>query len=373
MNLTFWLILMAAFIGQTVFLFISLIVRPLEKRLSNTLLMTLLFIVFCILVSNSITASYLFKEIMFPAKVTRGMVLLIGPIIYCYVKAATDHTFKIKWVHIFHLLPYLMILAVNTWTTRNVSDEMFIGAVEELIAGKSKIQPISAFQFILYPIHIITYTLLSYLQLKKADNFLQKNLTIPIKDRINWLRIILLILILNAIVFIGIATYTLITGTYGIQGNIFYTITVSLFVYAISYQAIHNNQLLAPGFDVKYKTYQLSKEQKDEITIHLYRLLEEKIYEDPELSLSGLSQKIGTQPHILSRVINEDLNKTFTELLNEYRINIIKKKMQNGEHETYSIMGIASKNGFKSKSAFNTAFKKYTGLTPLQYIDQLKL
>lgn len=363
---------MAAFIGQTIFLFISLISRPLENKIANILLMTLLFIVFCILVSNSITASYLFREIMFPAKMTRGMILLIGPIIYCYVKAATDHSFKIRWIHFFHLIPYLLVLAFNTWTTRNVSDELFIGAVEELILGRSKIQPASAFQFVLYPIHMIAYSLLAYLHLKKTDHFFQSNLSIPIKDRINWLRIILLILILNAIVFIGIATYTLITGTYGIQGNIVYTITVSSFVYIISYQAIHNNQLLAPGFDTKYKTYHLSKEQREEITSQLYQLLDEKVYEDPELSLSLLSQKIGTQAHLLSRIINEDLHKTFTELLHEYRINAIKESIAKGELETYSILGIAHKNGFKSKSAFNTAFKKYTGLTPLQYIDHLK-
>jgi len=372
MNLTIWLILMAAFIGQTIFLLVSLIAKPLENPLSNKLLIILLFIIFCILVSNSITASYLFRELMFPAKVTRGMILLIGPVIYCYGKSAIDHTFKIKWVHIFHLSPYLLILGINTWSNRNVSDALIIGAVEELIAGKSRLQPISVFQFALYPAHIITYTVLTYYNLQKIDAHILKSLTITINERINWLRILLFILILNAIVFIGIAAYTLTTGRYGIQGNIYYTIAISLFVYAVSYQAINNNKLLAPGFNVKYKSHNLSKEQKDEITRQLFCLLEEKIYKDPKLSLSDLSNKIGTQPHLLSRIINEQLNKTFTELLNEYRISAIKEQLQTAENETYSIMGIASKNGFKSKSAFHTAFKKYTGLTPVQYIESRK-
>ena len=48
------------------------------------------------------------------------------------------------------------------------------------------------------------------------------------------------------------------------------------------------------------------------------------------------------------------------------------RKTQSGEHQTYSIMGLANQTGFSSKSAFHAAFKKYTGLTPLQYIAAQK-
>ena len=37
------------------------------------------------------------------------------------------------------------------------------------------------------------------------------------------------------------------------------------------------------------------------------------------------------------------------------------------KYDHYSIVGIAEEAGFNSKSAFNTLFKKATGLTPSQF------
>ena len=101
---------------------------------------------------------------------------------------------------------------------------------------------------------------------------------------------------------------------------------------------------------------------------HLIKLMqEEKLYIDVELTLQNLAERLGISPGYLSRIINEKENKNFFEFINAYRIQEVKEKLVDEEYGHYSILGIALESGFKSKSTFNTVFKKLTGQTPSAY------
>jgi len=41
------------------------------------------------------------------------------------------------------------------------------------------------------------------------------------------------------------------------------------------------------------------------------------------------------------------------------------------KYQSYSIEGIATSVGFKTKSVFNISFKKFTGVTPSYYFEYL--
>lgn len=97
---------------------------------------------------------------------------------------------------------------------------------------------------------------------------------------------------------------------------------------------------------------------------------DEKLYTDVELTLQNLSERLGISPGYLSRIINEKENKNFFEFVNSYRIQDVKEKLVDEEYGHYSILGIALESGFKSKSTFNTVFKKLTGQTPSSYQKQ---
>lgn len=49
----------------------------------------------------------------------------------------------------------------------------------------------------------------------------------------------------------------------------------------------------------------------------------------------------------------------------------IKQRLDDGEAENFSILGIASDCGFNSKASFNRVFKKITGSTPSAYIKSI--
>jgi len=118
----------------------------------------------------------------------------------------------------------------------------------------------------------------------------------------------------------------------------------------------------------KYKFSTLSPEKKDEYLEKIMEVLEkEKIYREEKLTLGKLSEILSIPTHHLSQVINEKLQKNFNDLINTYRIEEAKKKLLESEKERTTILEIAYDVGFNSKSVFNQAFKKYTGMTPSRF------
>ena len=97
-----------------------------------------------------------------------------------------------------------------------------------------------------------------------------------------------------------------------------------------------------------------------------------RLYEDPELTLTTLAIKLKVQPHDLSRIINLGLEKTFNDFINEFRVRDIAGKMQDPANNQLTLLGIAYESGFNSKTTFNRVFKEMTGKTPVEYKNSLK-
>ncbi|MCF8229818.1 MAG: helix-turn-helix domain-containing protein [Bacteroidales bacterium] len=101
-------------------------------------------------------------------------------------------------------------------------------------------------------------------------------------------------------------------------------------------------------------------------------VIEEKTFLNPEIGLDILAKKLKTNSAYLSKAINQMHGSNFTNFINELRIREAQNLMRLPEYQHYSIEGFAKEVGFKSKSVFNTSFKKYTGLTPSYYIKFLQ-
>ena len=93
----------------------------------------------------------------------------------------------------------------------------------------------------------------------------------------------------------------------------------------------------------------------------------DKPFLDPALCLSDLASKLSIPPHHLSQVLNTCFNQNFFDFINSYRIKESKELLSIQAPIKKTILEIIYETGFNSKSVFNNAFKKYTGMTPSQF------
>ena len=95
----------------------------------------------------------------------------------------------------------------------------------------------------------------------------------------------------------------------------------------------------------------------------------EQLYLDANLSLPKLAKHIHTSPNYISQTLNETLATNFFDYVNHKRIVAAQKLLLESE---LTVLDIAMQVGFNSKSAFYSAFKKYSQLTPSQFKQQSK-
>ncbi|MCJ7682073.1 MAG: helix-turn-helix domain-containing protein [Candidatus Aminicenantes bacterium] len=100
----------------------------------------------------------------------------------------------------------------------------------------------------------------------------------------------------------------------------------------------------------------------------MLRLLDaEKIFKDPVLTLQSLAASLAVTPHQLSWLINEKYHKSFTRLVNDYRVNEVKNHIAEERNNHRSLLDIAFDCGFNTKASFNRVFKNHTGMTPSEF------
>ncbi len=112
----------------------------------------------------------------------------------------------------------------------------------------------------------------------------------------------------------------------------------------------------------------IDQQEKEELSNYdeLERLMTEKAYVDPQLTLKALAERMDLPPALLSKLIKNKYHKNFNGFINGYRIAHFIKAMQSSEGKV--VIGekyLAS--GFNSKATFNRAFKRVTGKTPREY------
>ena len=93
----------------------------------------------------------------------------------------------------------------------------------------------------------------------------------------------------------------------------------------------------------------------------------EQPYLDDRLTMPQLAARFDLSPNYLSQIINEQLHKNFFDFVNHYRIEKAKRRLVETLEGTSNVLTIAFAVGFNSKSAFYTAFKKHTQMTPSQF------
>ncbi|MBN1199633.1 MAG: tetratricopeptide repeat protein [Bacteroidales bacterium] len=95
----------------------------------------------------------------------------------------------------------------------------------------------------------------------------------------------------------------------------------------------------------------------------------QRFYRQPGITLERVAEQLNSNRTYLSGMINSHFQTNFSTLINRYRIMEARRLLINPVYRNYTIESIAKEVGFISKSVFNEAFKRETGLTP-SYFQQ---
>ncbi len=159
--------------------------------------------------------------------------------------------------------------------------------------------------------------------------------------------------------------------------NIFFNLIILLYIIYSGHHAMKQKTLLFLDTDINEPN---SNDEKDKIPSESHRVIFEKIkeellevienekpYLDQNLNIFTLAKRLNTNSKYLSQVINHEFDKSFVHFINEYRVEEAKKVLLSNNN--YTIEAQSQMVGFKSKSAFNSAFKRHTGKTPSVFIQ----
>ncbi len=119
---------------------------------------------------------------------------------------------------------------------------------------------------------------------------------------------------------------------------------------------------------MKYQTSSLDPQRALDVLPRLQALMDDKkAFLDADLNLQRLAQQLKIHPNYLSQIIHEQFNLNYNDFINSYRIKEAQQRLARQSGEKASVTEIMLDCGFFSKSAFNTAFKKFVGMTPSEY------
>lgn len=158
-------------------------------------------------------------------------------------------------------------------------------------------------------------------------------------------------------------SYTFARYTSYISGAL--TFSFSFYISSLLIYYVKNKTLLPVTNKEKYSNKieeKLVKEIQEQINV-LFET--RKIYTNPDLTLSLLAKELNIRPQLLSQFINDNLNKSFAQFINEYRIDEAKRLLKASNQ--FKIDAVGFESGFNSSSTFYSTFKKITGKTPSNY------
>lgn len=321
--------------------------------------------------------------------------LWIGPIIFFYTQSLLNPSFKFSKKEALHILPGLLYLIyiIAIW----IYDKFIFGDYYFYENGMDKdfeewYQKLGLLSMIVYFILSIryynVYKRLMFQVVSYADSVLFK-----------WIQtylIAFLVMLLLPLVFDGVEYFFPEMKSY--QGSWWFYHSFSIVMYYIAITGYSNptnatipfkmsffdkNPILLlenssaneleTSIDIQYDTVE---EAVSPETAHWKSKIEtliqaEKLYQNPELTLTDLAKKLETNASVISKTINQGFQMNFNDYINNFRIEAVKISLSNGEHKKSTLLGIAFDCGFNSKATFNRAFKKNTSKTPKEFTKNL--
>jgi AraC-like DNA-binding protein len=291
--------------------------------------------------------------------------LLINPAFFLYVKSLIVKDFRLKWIQLLHLAPYLIF-------------ETIAYIVHEPFSLESFFQ--SRF-FHWYGLLFSFVTLISWLSYNSTSGALmirhRKRLfnefsNIESNKKITWIFFIVIFYNLYCLTVVILALIVFFLKVDLLLPHVFNYSALLALVYILGFYGLRQ-QTISQYTENEVHETQITHSlnipadrRKTIIADLLDYFAKEKPFLNPDLNMMMLSGHLNVPKHQLTEVMNADLGKNFFHFVNGYRVESVKKMLSDPSNR-FSIEAIGYDCGFSSKSSFFTVFKKLTGKTPQEY------
>ncbi|MEM1123568.1 MAG: helix-turn-helix domain-containing protein [Bacteroidota bacterium] len=288
---------------------------------------------------------------------------IYGTLIFFYVNNYIDTNFSLKRTDWVHFLPVGLEFLLSNYV--KIQNFYWDGTRESLswLGAQSYILWMhTPFQIVFSLGLVLFYVFKSHqlLQQYTTDN------TKPVQtEDVEWLMLILKIYALFSIVIIGLSVVDYLFFNYAF--NPFYHIpahiSLAILTYWLGLQGfarrdapiLTKKQPLVPYDGVKLQSILAQLENA---------MTENKLYKNPKLTLANLAAHLEVKPHQLTQVLNRNLQKSFSDYINEFRVKEVTQMVNDPAYQHYTLLAVAHESGFNSKASFNRIVKKITGKAP---------
>jgi AraC-like DNA-binding protein len=290
-------------------------------------------------------------------------VLLVPPLMWLYIKKLISYEDNVK--DIYHFLPSIIVslsILISILGYYLTLSPVFFQILTNIVFI------VLIVIFLLQNIYYIYKSIHSYLKHKSK---IEEIYSYSEEVDVSWIKI----LIVGYVTFI--ASMIIVNYFDGELSNIVFNLVILIYIIYIGHNAMKQNSITISDIKGMMNDIEDSKDkQLSEAQLKVFQkikedllemMVEEKPYLDQNLNIFTLAKKLNTNSKYLSQVINQEFNKSFVHFINEYRIEEAKQILL--ANNNYTIEAQSQMVGFKSKSSFNIAFKRHTGLTPSLYIQ----
>ena len=297
---------------------------------------------------------------------------LFGPLTYLYAVAASDRAWRFHRRHLLHFAPAVIVLLV-TLPYFIAGGAEKIRLYDTFMAGQvpTRIKVLDPTKFI----SGMVYSVVTVLYLRAHARFVRDNYSNVARVNLRWL----LWLAGAAAATWVLATALEFTDTQRIRDD-YVALAIAVIVYAIGYRGLRQPEVfryqtsefavVTPESleDPRYERSGLSDIEARRLADSLREVMErDQPWKDSELTLPELSERVGSTPHKVSEVLNSQLQQTFYDFVNGYRVREVQRRIKDGDAARLKMLALALDAGFASKSTFNQAFKKHTNQTPSDF------
>lgn len=381
--LDFWVILKIISVIQCVFFSILIITTKSENPGAQKFLV-LFLLSFALLETDEMFfySKYIY-QIPHLTGLADPLAYCLAPLIYFYTCSLTNSRFSLRKPLLYCFLPllvlYLFWIPVYLKSPAEKVDFLFrIFNQEDDILQVAYPYNLFFASVFLALISGFIFLIMSFYKLYEFNVRIKQLYSSIDAINLKWLKFLL---ILSSFIWLS-SFFSLF-----LDSQVFYVmdlVAFPIFIFFISYYDLRQKRIPIPVLHhptetegkeevVKYAKSGISEEIAEELSGRLMFLVnQDKVYVKNDLSLQELAYMLDTSTHKLSQLLNEKMNQSFYEFINFHRVQEVMRKLASDEFKHLKVLAIAFDAGFNSKTTFNAAFKKHSGLSPTAYRNSLK-